>query len=355
MIDESEQSGRLEKARSLTKRFLSEYDKEFDVTEKAVINLFNREFKRRKTALLAYKVETDAQISLSLNKGRELWGELEEGSTEFLSQSFKENKADITFADDLPIGISFLSDQHIGNMGTDHKRMREDAEVVRDTDGMYCAFGGDGFDNFIKVGLLPAIINAKTSPVDQIAMFEYYMSILLENNKVLFAISGNHEYWTKLTAGIDVVQRLMRERRVLYNQHDFYVNINLGTQNYRIYIRHLTRYNSSINPMHGVKQMLRFGDYDFDIGVAGHIHTAGLETFYHHKQKRLAVRPGSYKVYDTYGEQFGFARAQPTSPVVIFYPDKRDFIGYDDVVQGARILKMEREAYMGRKKKKEAV
>src|SRR5690606_28868504 len=51
---------------------------------------------------------------------------------------------------DGPIALANLSDMHIGNAGTDHRRMLEDARLIQKTPGMYAVFGGDGVDNFIK-------------------------------------------------------------------------------------------------------------------------------------------------------------------------------------------------------------
>lgn len=273
-----------------------------------------------------------------MTEAQQMWDMLENLSQEYLLHGLNENKLELHYPADKPIGISFASDQHIGNSGTDHRRARKDAETVRDTEGLFVALAGDSIDNFIKHQ--SAIINAKSSPSDQLKAFSYYINILKE--KLLFAISGNHEYWTKGLAGIDVLKWLFEEHKIKYSPHDYYVNVHVGEQLYRIYMRHSTRFNSSINAMHGIKRTWDMGDYDFDIGICGHTHTAGTETFYRHQKKRLAINPGSYKILDVYAEQWGFGRARPTSPVVILYPDRWEMNCFDDLETGARILTSER-------------
>jgi predicted MPP superfamily phosphohydrolase len=62
-----------------------------------------------------------------------------------------------------PVAISFISDQHIApGSPVDMKRMREDAEIVASTRGMFAILGGDGVDNPIKHR--HAIINATSTP-----------------------------------------------------------------------------------------------------------------------------------------------------------------------------------------------
>ena len=276
--------------------------------------------------------------------GAIMWALFEEMSDLYLDEHLNENKSIIHIDTSLPIGICFKSDQHMGNSGTDHKRMREDALLIANTDGMFSALGGDGMDNFIKTKLLDGIINAKSSPSDQYKAFRFYLSLF--SHKILFAISGNHEYWTKLATSFDIVKQLCEENKILYSPHDFHVDIFVGAQRYKIYLRHIIgKFNSAMNPLHSIKQQLRFGDYDFDIGVAAHTHTAGMEEFEFHKTKRVALRPGSYKIIDSFGEQYGFKRALPTSPVIILFPDRKEMIPFSDLRMGAQMLSALREEY----------
>ena len=276
-------------------------------------------------------------------EGESLWESFKIVTENYITENKDANKRTFIFQSQKPIGICFVSDQHIGNSGTDHTKMEKDAKLIGSAEGMYAILGGDGMDNFIKTKLLPAIINSKTSPTDQAKMLEYYLDFF--NGHILAGISGNHEWWTKLTSGIDVLKKLHESKGLLYSPHEFFITIKLGSQEYRIFIRHKTRYNSSMNPTHTIKQMLRFGDYDFHIGVRGDEHQTAIEPFLLHGVKRLAVRSGSYKILDSFAEQVGFNRATPTCPVVILYPDKFLMTAFDNVEEGVKMLKFAREDY----------
>jgi hypothetical protein len=174
-------------------------------------------------------------------------------------------------------------------------------------------------------------------------MFSYYLSLFTW--KILFAISGNHEAWTKALAGIDVMQHLMEQRAIVYCKDGLKITLRVGTQQYRIYLRHKTPYNSTMNPTHTIKRLYDYGDWQFDVGVRGDQHQAHLENFERHGQRRWGVRIGSYQVFSDYAESIGFPKSAPLCPVVIFYPDRRRMDAFDNLWDGAEALTAIREKY----------
>jgi hypothetical protein len=248
------------------------------------------------------------------------------------------------FDEDLPIGITFISDQHIGSEGTDHAAMREDAEIVRKTEGLYAILGGDGWDNHIKH--LAAIINAKSAPTDQVKMFLYYISLF--GNKIAAAISGNHEFWTKLVSGVDVVKMLMQANKIVYHPHELRLRMNVGSrdpQEYRICIRHKTRYNSSLNLNWTIKRLWQTGDFDFHIGFRGDEHAASIEPFRGHGLTRWSARGGSYQRISDYQEAKGYPRTEPVNPAFILYPNEFRIDAFEDMRKMVDTLKTVREAH----------
>ena len=168
---------------------------------------------------------------------------------------------------------------------------------------MYAILGGDGIENFIKI--LPAVINQQSSPAQQVKMYVYYVNLFLD--KILGMVGGNHEWRTKKVAGIDLLKQLFPG--IVYDPHELKFLIYVGDIEYRIMVRHLYRYNSSMNLTHTVKRLWEKGDFDFDVGVVCHHHIPDMESFMAHGQSKWAIRPGSYKIADPYSREKGYHNA----------------------------------------------
>lgn len=283
-------------------------------------------------------VETEAEQPTD---PAEMWHAAELDSAKRIEYALKRSRFTIPKLDNRPIGISFASDQHIApGTPVDFRRMREDAELIAETDGLYAVLGGDGADNHIKIR--PAILAARSQPHDQWRLFEYYLSIFAQ--KIIVFISGNHDAWTDQMAGIDMLANIARSQRLCYAPAEARMNIEVGTQTYRVAVRHQYRFNSSFNQGHTVKQWFRMGEESFDIGVICHHHEAHIEPFEAHGETRWVARPGSYQITSSYSRQFGFNAAVPTCPTFILFPDRRHIVGFRDVRDAVRTLKAERSA-----------
>ena len=269
----------------------------------------------------------------------EMWHAAEADSAKRIEYAYKRSRFYVPKLEDKPVGLVFVSDQHIApGTPVDFRRMREDAELIAETDGLYACLGGDGVDNHIKIR--PAALAARSQPHDQWQLFEYYLSIFAE--KIMLLISGNHDAWTDQIAGIDMVANIAKNQRLCYAPAEARANIEVGSQTYRIAVRHQYRYNSSFNQGHTVKQWYRMGEEAFDIGVICHHHEAHVEPFEAHGETRWVARPGSYQITSSYSRQFGFNSAVPTCPTFIVFPDRRHIVGFRDVRDAVRTLKAER-------------
>lgn len=232
--------------------------------------------------------------------------------------------------------IAVVSDMHIApGTPVDFRKMRADAELIRDTPGLYCILAGDQVDNHIKHRT--AILAARSQPEDQYKLFEYYLGIIA--SKCLVVTSGNHDDWTNNFAGVDVLGRIVRDRRVFYSPDEAWLEVKVGAQNYVVAVRHQYRFGSSFNQTHTVKQWLRMGPREFDVGVIGHHHEAAIEQCIYRDRFRWVARPGSYQITSAYSRQLGFNHAIPTCPTFLFHGDDHDITGWKSVEAMARSLK----------------
>lgn len=236
--------------------------------------------------------------------------------------------------------ISFISDQHIApGSQCDLKAMREDAELIAGTQNCYAVLGGDAINNHIKHHA--AMVNERSNPDDQYKLFEYYLRIL--GDKVLAGVTGNHEYWTKQRAGVDVVSRLFEQKRTFYCPHQCYLHFTVGGQTYRGGVRHQYRFNSSFNQTHSPKQWMRNGERELDFASVSHHHEAAIEQFLYRGKLCFAIRPGSYQIATAYSDQFGFNRSIPTSPTLLLRGDTKEMYGWQSLRAAIECVRAMRE------------
>lgn len=272
----------------------------------------------------------------------EQWRDCEEDS----ARRIKDYRDKIRFSIDfeatdpgLPIGVSFISDQHIspGNL-IDFRRMREDAELVAETPGLYACLGGDGVDNHIVIP--SATLAARSQPQEQWQLYNWYLGIFA--HKIMAMISGNHDAWTDKKAGVDMVHWLAQRNRICYSPFEARMTATVGGHPYKIAFRHRYRFSSSLNITHAVKRWWDMGEEDFDVGVICHEHEPEVNSFHRHGLERWAGRPGAYQVGSSFVREFGWNQTAPTCPTFILYPGTREMTGFNDVRKAARFLKSER-------------
>ena len=266
----------------------------------------------------------------------DLWEYKKEVSDSYVHNFDVKNR--LTAVDDTKkyIGIGFIADIHLGNDGVLYRLAEAHGELIAKTDNCYAVLGGDAIDNFINQKILPAMLASTTSPKGEIYLLEKYLSFFGDN--IMAMISGNHERWTKEITGLDFISGIAKDNKIMYSPEDFFITVKLGEIEYEIYIRHKYRFNSSFNQTHSVKQMLRLSDYTFDIGVVCHHHEPAIETGIWKQKKRVYIRPGSYKIADTFSRKIGFNKAVAIMPFVVLDPFKKNMTAIDSIEEGVEFL-----------------
>jgi hypothetical protein len=216
--------------------------------------------------------------------------------------------------------------------------MREDAELVAKTPGLFACLGGDSIDNHIKHR--SAILSARTTPGDQYELFDYYLSLFSES--ILGVITGNHDDWTPQVAGVDVIAMICAKHGIACASDEARISATVGATTYNLAWRHKYRFNSSMNQTHSPKQWYRFGSEPFDIGVVCHHHETAIEASLMHGQQVWTCRPGSYQINSSYGRQAGYNDSLPACPTFLLFPENRRILGFADVRDAVKTLTAER-------------
>lgn len=262
------------------------------------------------------------------------WRQCEEQATADIARSREKHRFRVVLDDDI-IAVAFVSDQHIGpGTPVDFRRMREDAELIAATPGLYGILGGDLCDNHIK-HRAPAMA-ARSQPSDQWRLAEHYLSIFAD--KIIVTVSGNHDDWTDEIAGISALGIVCEKQRVCCASDEARIDVAVGGEVYRVAMRHQYKMNSSFNQTHSVLQWLRLGEDEFDIGAVGHHHEAAVSQNVYRGHPVVCIRPGSYQITSAYSRRYGFNRSIPTCPSVLLWPRQRRMMAFWDVRDAAEVL-----------------
>lgn len=283
---------------------------------------------RRQSVDLPPPVVTVPEVGTEMN-GEKLWDAvtaLQKACREELAHEILTD-VDIGIESDKPIGIVFMSDWHLGGMGTDHEALIRDIDLINSCSSLMAYVGGDPIDNFIPEKLSHAGRDSQlVKPGYQWELFRYAIERIQPS---LLAVGrGNHDAWTSRNAGIEGISQALRGIPVLHTGEDTYIDLKLGNQIYTIYRKHRPIGSSRTNRTAGVKKSYDLGKRLFDVGVTEHHHEAALSSEMRHGRYRWFITTGSYKVEDPHAAEWGFMHGGVGTPCVIFYPWRHKMVAY---------------------------
>src|SRR5260221_3828720 len=90
----------------------------------------------------------------------------------------------LTIETDEPIAICFPSDWHIGSVGTDLERLRDDCQLIASHPRLFAAIGGDPVDNFILDKMSSAARTQSIQVELQWRIFRMLMKQLLDSGSL---------------------------------------------------------------------------------------------------------------------------------------------------------------------------
>lgn len=230
-----------------------------------------------------------------------------------------------------PVAIFFVGDQHIGNAGTDVRRIFEEQEVIMATPGAYVVMTGDTVDNFIIGKLISQNMYESLAVRDQWTLACAY----IENfgTRIIAKVSGNHDQWTTKLMGLDYDRRIT-PNGILYDTDDitFTAYTTSTSDGVCVRVRHKWRGGSIYNPSHGIERAARFDSSRPDVFVGAHVHQgATAREFILDGQRKLALMSSSYKVIDTYQKQEGFPDNDASTAVALVIEDDGSFWGTSNI------------------------
>jgi hypothetical protein len=238
---------------------------------------------------------------------------------------------------DKPMAISFTADWQLGQFGVDYKSFQKDIVTIIRTDNLLAYVGGDGYENIIQGSKIGSSHNQAPVSVQK----ALYVQTLQKLKDHLLAVgTGNHNYWTALADGEDWDAELARRLRVVYTKHCGVINLVVGKQLYPILRMHKGRFNSSDNLTNSCKKHQKNDYPNARVIVIEHQHRADIEQYRYNEAECIAIRTGTYAVYDDFALSNGFFAAHVANPTVIFWPNEDHLIGFKDMYDAIDHLKV---------------
>jgi hypothetical protein len=242
-----------------------------------------------------------------------------------------------------PVGLVFFADLHFGDPGVDVGRAFEDARLVLETPGLYVGgVVGDLVNNFILGKLLALRLRTGVAIPDEWGLAKAYLELL--GPKLLAVVGGNHDAWTTLVAGLDVLCQVVpqgEKHNILYDPHEVAYTVTVDGVTFPGCIRHRWRLRSMYNPTHPIEQAARFGK-PFRWAVGAHYHEGAVaRSFVVGDDQRLALICGSYKRYDEYARERGFVTQGPgVAAGLLLDPETGSVTGFDNLQVLTKVLRL---------------
>ena len=216
-----------------------------------------------------------------------------------------------------PVAIVWTADHHFGDDGVDYPRAFEEAELIRDTPGMWLGLGGDMANAFVIGSLRQARDEARLNIPDEWALIKRYLRIVAD--KLLFTVPGNHIEWMRMLTGIDYFADVVGQLtdKVIYDNDEILFELNVGDWSVPCRARHKWRGLSQWNDTHEIEKAAKF-DQDFLIGFGAHTHKSGLcRDMNVGGRDGMALLAGSYKIIDPYARRMGFYKPNTSTAVAV--------------------------------------
>jgi hypothetical protein len=247
--------------------------------------------------------------------------------------------------DDLPVGIVFTGDWHIGARGVYYNALDRFLAQVQQTPGLYAVGMGDyveGVSPFDKAkGSL--FVDAYSEPEAQIRSVQLRASVL--KGRWLAWLKGNHDDMMARHVGYSPADSVGRGLGCpAFGEGGGTIIANVYDQVYTIAVRHHFGGKSANVP----RRMLdEWPEWDRPhVAVMAHLHFNEIQRVSRNGGRAWGLRCGTFKLHDEYAARNGF-RPEMGCPMVILLPHEERVLAFagDDLDIGlAELARLRQEA-----------
>ena len=241
-----------------------------------------------------------------------------------------------------PVCLVEMADLHLGDPDVNYPRLRDEAEIVAETPGMYLIGAGDWLSQLIVGRLKDERTGHRLSIPDEWALVRLILSIVQE--KLLVMVLGNHDNWLEMLTGVSYFQRELTQLapRVLYDTDEALLTVTVAGWELPVKVRHKWRGHSQWNTTHAIEKAAKW-DGDFVIGLGAHTHTGGVtRAFNVFGVTGMAMMAGTYKVPGAAGfaRREGFARPNDSTAVAcVIDPETQSLTGFTNLEAASNYMR----------------
>jgi len=228
------------------------------------------------------------------------------------------NEITVDLGDD-DVGVKLDVDWHIGNEMTNLDLWSEDVEITTKTPRLFTLLGGDYTDNLDalkKSGAYESIISVPE------AKQKVSNAVSIMKDKIIGVVQGCHDEWFFNQDSWDISQYLADHCAGYWLGFRGIINIKVGEQLYKIYLRHKYKRHSTDNLCWGMLYKFRKLKEPMDVMMSGHHHSLDVRTAYDRGKEVHMLMGGSYKPYDRFTEHRDIDPAPALMPAVLLRADK---------------------------------
>ena len=238
-------------------------------------------------------------------------------------------EATVEIPGDEPVLVAFTSDWHVGHRNCDLALLRRDLALAGKTPGVYLIAGGDLINGTVTSVAVRGMGFEELAPGVIQTMIVNELCDLVPDERWLAICLGNHEGWSRRDVDHDPMAALASRVRAAYFGPWGFLNVRLGTQEYRILAGHKFRMSSTFNKTHMAKRAMDFLG-DADVVFFGDKHDYAAEETRVRRQDRFFFQAGTYQRENRYGLGLGFPSAAARMPGVVLFPDEKLVVGTPD-------------------------
>lgn len=231
--------------------------------------------------------------------------------------------------------IQPLSDLHFGAIGADYGLLKKFTQMILEIPELYVILAGDMTDNFVSFRNKLAMHQQILSPDQQADYFEEWLQLI--QHKVLLATWGNHEEFDEKATGKNPIKKLLNKKSIYFNGIGK-ATVRVNDIDYKICVTHKTRFHSSFNTTHGLKQLARKDVPDADLYIAGDKHTPAKETAIERGLTQIFLMMGTLKVNDGYSQRYFSYLTHSDMPCVTIATKEKEMVDFFNIESALKYI-----------------
>lgn len=232
------------------------------------------------------------------------------------------------------IRIVPIFDVHVGMKACDEEMLERHIEYIERTPDTYTFLGGDLMESATRDSVGMGIFDERYHLADQIARIRRLLKPLAEKNKILGAITGNHEMRTAKYNTADPLADICDVLNIPFLGYQAFIKITVNGITYKtIWWHGASGATTKGGKMNAVLRMRKLGVAD--LYTMGHVHDRFYTEEIEHDMddetdelvahKRIYLIAGSFlRYFGGYSEMKGFAPASLGAPMILLNGQYKD-------------------------------